>query len=360
MRRDRIVSPVPPAAGAAIQSQHENLDSTSGSKPGPASNALYQPNEKKRRAGRRGVALVLLLAGASGAPRTQAWAAGAAAGAGAGAASPEGRRLGTQDQGLTQRARPSDPEPARDTRTPGSAGASACPVSDQKPCAIVLHGPKAPSVSPNCTTEPWSKFVTFTLPDRISDSNRDAWWETVMKVDIDATKGCSCAIFRVFYDSPVLSYSVNIGDSPTNNGTGGDAGTTFKEAEMQIVDDRLEVYTASRGGGARNVERIFAMDLTPLEARSLDLKVCDESLEFWMPEGPGGVRPTSWKLQTPASGLLYDLTPSATYEGQSATKRRADGIFAAFNRIIHVKEGAPSPPQRVGTGVRQVEIRLAP
>ena len=193
----------------------------------------------------------------------------------------------------------------------------------------------------------------------ISDSNRDGWWEAVVEIALDPAGGCSCASFRVHFDKPVSEFVLDIGDSPTNNGYGGDAGTTFHEAETMILREKLEVYTASRKPGLATVDKLLSVDLPPLAGHFLDLEVCDQTLSVSLPNSATG-KALSWKLNTRVSGLLYDLHPQESPEGHPAPKRRDAGIFASFNRVIHDKSGTPNPADRTGTGVKAVEIRLSP
>ncbi len=240
------------------------------------------------------------------------------------------------------------------------AEAPACPFSRSKPCIVDLHGPGAPSASAECESPEWKKILTFTLPGRIQDANGDGWSETVMEVELDPTAGCGCATFRVYFEEPVRSFSVNIGDSPTNNGYGGDEGTTFREAEMELRGSTLRVYSASKHPGSGIVDKILEMELPRLSGRFTDIEVCDQSLGFSMPGGLADGREMHWKVQTPTSGMLYDLFPRTARDALPGAKKRDAGIYAAFNRVIHDKSGSPRPATRFGTGVRRIEVRLSP
>src|SRR5206468_1369038 len=49
---------------------------------------------------------------------------------------------------------PSQPARTRsESYSPATSAAPVCPVGDQRPCVVELHGAKAPAVSPNCTAE---------------------------------------------------------------------------------------------------------------------------------------------------------------------------------------------------------------
>lgn len=253
--------------------------------------------------------------------------------------------------------------PARG-KTPGtvpSPVSGPCPVTGAKPCLIELHGPHAPSASPSCLSEPWSRFVKLVQPKKFSDANKDGWYEAVLEITLDPAKDCGCATFHISYDAPPYFFTVNIGDSPTNDGYGGDAGTTLDAAEMQILGSHLAVFTSGRPrGGTSPIELLYESDLPPLVGRSIDLEICDQTLGFTLPPGKGNPEPMRWRLQTVDLGLLYSLA-RAPAPGSPEKKPAPGGnqIYAAFNRVIHVKDGAASHG-RIGSGVKRVEISLSP
>jgi hypothetical protein len=240
----------------------------------------------------------------------------------------------------------------------GDSGGS-CAVAGSSPCVIELHGPQAPKLSANCSAEPWTRYVKLMLPGRFVDSDKNGWWETVVEIALDPSKECGCATIRIEFQDPVAAWSVNVGDSPTNNGFGGDAGTTIYAAEMQILGDLLSVFTAgSPNLAAPRFDGILQSSLPLLGGKHVDLEICDQVLVFDMPGGLVGGRPIHWRLQTPASGLLYSLAPRPGHAGTEGANRKDRGIYAGFNRTV--TEGDPGRSARIGTGVRRVEITLAP
>jgi len=244
--------------------------------------------------------------------------------------------------------------PPVETAAKASARTVPCAVSEMEPCTIRLRGRGAPGASASCLAEPWARYVQFTLPDRWADSNRDGWWETVVRISLDPLKECGCARFRVRFDDPVARWALDIGDSPTNNGYGGDDGTTPSAAEVQVMDRVLEVFSAvvpTRNGA---VERLQEMQLGRLGGREMQLVVCDQSVEVVLSPQPATVEPLRSKLDTTHSRLLFSLADS----GERAGGRGNDhAIYAAFNRVIHLLGAAPDK-QRVGSGVARVEISL--
>lgn len=231
---------------------------------------------------------------------------------------------------------------------------SPCPVTDREPCVITLAGPGAPSASAACSSESWSKLLSFTQPKRWVDSNQDGSWETVVEIQLDPTKNCGCARFKVFYGTEASKWTVHVGNSPTNNGHGGDEGTTSDTAEVHVGDHQLAVYTAAQSV-RRQVEKLLDSTLPPLAGRTLEIEVCDQSLGIeLLPLGHEPAWPT-WRLETLHSNLLFSLGP-----GNGGTAEETGGaIYAGFNRVIHQTTGAASHG-RTGSGVRRVEISLTP
>jgi hypothetical protein len=66
----------------------------------------------------------------------------------------------------------------------------------------------------------------------LSNANRDAWWETVLRLTLDPAKGCGCAVFMLTFGDRPEGMTVNLGDSPTNDVWGGDKGSTSHAAEV--------------------------------------------------------------------------------------------------------------------------------
>ena len=224
---------------------------------------------------------------------------------------------------------------------------------------IDLHGPRAPSMSPDCSAEPWSRYVKPVLPGRFADSNKDGWWETVVEIALDPAKECGCVKLRIYFEDPVRDWSVDVGDSPTNNGMGGDAGTTNYAAEMQVYRGVLAVFTAASPNlGTSRMDTILQMNLPPPGGRHADVEICDQVLVFDMPGAFAGNRPLHWTLQTPIFGHLFSLAPRAGLPEPEGAKKKDKGLYTGFNRVVYEADNATEP--RIGTGVRRVEITLSP
>lgn len=217
-----------------------------------------------------------------------------------------------------------------EARPPQQAQSSTC---SQLPCIIDL---KTGLFTPSCN----SSFMNFVAVP--TDSNSNGWNETVLKINLSPA-GCTRACFVVEYEGTPSGWTVNIGDSSTNNGWGGDAATTLQDAEMQIKEDGgLSVFSADVSSD------IFGNPVSPPEAQRLmdqllrvkdgAIKICvqDQFLSWGQPFG---------YLTSPFPHLLYALgTPNDVGDNNT--------IYAGFNRVIF------GPGERIGAGAAVVKITL--
>ncbi|PYQ11732.1 MAG: hypothetical protein DMH00_07515 [Acidobacteria bacterium] len=156
---------------------------------------------------------------------------------------------------------------------------------------------------------------------------------TVLKVTLNpSVTGFSRAVFDVTYGGAPSGWTVNIGDSATDNGFGGDSATQSNDAEMQVLNTSLSVYgNDATPPAVRNMMNLF----NAVAAGShLTLDVRNNYLGF----GTGDLR----------SERLYALAGQADTEGPVNYD-----IFAAFNRTVY-------DASRNGTGVTQVIVTLYP
>jgi hypothetical protein len=151
---------------------------------------------------------------------------------------------------------------------------------------------------------------------------------------IDLT-GCKEADIVVEYQGAPQSWTVDLGDSPGNDGFGGDDGTTVDDAELQILNDKLGVY--SSGGIVDNL----ATEGVQLANGSIKFVVKNQYVSW------GGAAET---LQTPGLKVLYAI-PDPTVPAADANK-----IYLGIDRVIL----CPPPPScpRTGHGVARVMITM--
>jgi hypothetical protein len=68
------------------------------------------------------------------------------------------------------------------------------------------------------------------------------WKVAVLKMVVPV--GCSGVNVEVAYEGLPHAWSINLGDSPTNDGYAGDGGTTDNDAELWILEENLSVATS--------------------------------------------------------------------------------------------------------------------
>ncbi len=149
--------------------------------------------------------------------------------------------------------------------------------------------------------------------------------------------GCTQANIVVEYEGTPQGWSTNLGDSPTNDGFGGDSGTTTHSAELWILNENLSLAPA-------NVLASFGLGIdNPLVTQHLALT--DGSLKFVVKN-----QFVSWGnpyslVQEPATKNLFAI-PDTTVP---LADQRA--IYLGLNRVI-----SGQPTDRIGCGARRVMI----
>ena len=174
-------------------------------------------------------------------------------------------------------------------------------------------------------SNPQVAFSSVVIP---SSGTYAGWGRTVAKIDLG--RECKCANIVAEYEGLPLGWTMNIGDSPSNDGYGGDAGSADSEAEMQIVNQDMSVYSSALGPGI--VDNLMTQHFG-LNNAALKFVVCNQSLSFGNPNGV---------LRTPNSKLLYAL-PDAGAGNNSL-------LYVGLNRVVS------GPGARVGKGLRRATI----
>lgn len=208
-----------------------------------------------------------------------------------------------------------------------------------------------PSPIPTPTPRPKPQPVSCTINFKADWS--DCGWVTgvqqlenlygqaLLQLTLDpATTGYDRARFDITYDGAPEGWSVNIGDSYTNNGRGGDTGQEFNDAEVQIVDSQLLVYgnEDTRARDAKDGRRLlFTLDDVVRRDETVALEVSNDRLGI---NYGGGIEVVESPYLFALDGQL-DRAGLANYE-----------IYAAFNRTI---DGNSS-----GSGISQVVVTLYP
>ena len=243
---------------------------------------------------------------------------------------------------------------------PAPPALSQCRVASAPACAIELRGEKGPRASEACTSEAWKEHLKFQLPERFADANRDGWHESVLELDLHPDLGCGCVVFRIEFEGEPTGEAANIGDSPTNDGFGGDADSTIFDAEIMVrYEGVIAVYNADLHGTPVGSELALALQHLPFKDATVELEVCDQSVSFNVDRGPG-TKPIEGVLNAGGSGDLLAIRRPTGGTVNEAKEIGADSlIYAAFNRVVHRRSGRPAQ-ERFGTGTRRVEISLTP
>lgn len=168
--------------------------------------------------------------------------------------------------------------------------------------------------------------------------------QAVVTLDLKPLTGIKCkrANIVVEYEGTPTGWTVDIGDSPSNDGYGGggQSNPTASCAEVQVHSSLVNAYKDCGPGGAA------ALPLSPALPAPLSLK--DGSLKFAVEDGYLSVGQPFASAKDAQSFHLPDTTPAGV--GTSDGSK----IYAAFNRVISLARDAA----RVGTGVRRVMITL--
>lgn len=184
-------------------------------------------------------------------------------------------------------------------------------------------------------------FVSYVVPT--ADTNGDGYLETVLKLNLNDPGTANPfvgALFTVHYDAlPGAGWSVDIGDSASNDGGSGDGGTQSNDCETQII------YTPGIDPGP--VLQLLGRDGTPgVVLRShnsfaqagdtISLMIADQHVSYDNGRGTAGMLDSQY---------LYALSGQPDFEGPVNYD-----IYAAFNRVV---SGG-----RRGSGAAEVTVNM--
>lgn len=159
--------------------------------------------------------------------------------------------------------------------------------------------------------------------------------QAVLQINFDPNKfDHRRAVFELHYYETPWGITLNVGDSITNNGFGGDGRTQSNDAEMQINNATLAVY--GNDGTPSDVRNMLKISDFVTSVDVIKIEVRDQYLDWGNANGVGVLR----------SEHLYALNGQDDWEGPVNYK-----IFAGFNRTV-------SAPWRNGTGLGLVVIFL--
>ncbi|MCP4709235.1 MAG: PKD domain-containing protein, partial [Planctomycetes bacterium] len=159
--------------------------------------------------------------------------------------------------------------------------------------------------------------------------------QAVAKITLDPSSGYTKVAFDVTYNGSSTGWTVNIGDSPSNNGYGGDSGDTWNGAEMQIVNSKMSIYSLALGSGDSPL--LLDVDNIVTQGDTVSFEVSNHHFAWTSPNATD-------ELNSPRLYIL-DGTPDAGFNTVDYD------IYAAFNRVI-------GSTRRSGSGASSVRVKL--
>ena len=145
---------------------------------------------------------------------------------------------------------------------------------------------------------------------------------------------CRQANVVVEYEGLPKGWTVNLGDSPTNDGFAGDSGSTDFEAEVWILEENLSLAPADRLAPL-GIDNPLVQQHLSLTDGALKLVVKDQFVSWGQPYS---------LVQEPATKNLFSFSDPANPRT----------IYLGLNRVITGR------PDRRGCGARRVLISFLP
>ena len=167
-------------------------------------------------------------------------------------------------------------------------------------------------------------------PVEVIAGPEDQW--AVMKVNLDSFQGVRIRV-RYGEDDAPGPWSLNIGDSRTNNGYGGDSGTQTHDSEIQINGDTMSIW----GSDVMELKEdrcLRTVDDFVGRGQSVEFQITNERVEWTSPQGKG-------ELESP---FLFALQGQPDREGPVNRD-----IYVGVNRVV-------AGTSRAGHGAASVEI----
>jgi len=193
--------------------------------------------------------------------------------------------------------------------------------------------------------------VTDLGPSSLSGSTNcpGQWMEARVEIDLKPPAGSPAgtparvAHIAVAYEGKPFQWTINVGDSPTNNGFGGNSGDPEHAAEIQVLEQVVSVYSDPQIPG--KVDLILRQEVA-LTDGSLQFTVTDQKVTIGQP---------SVTLQTSVPTNLLFWLPDPKLSPQDPALYK---IYAAFNRVVD--NAAVGSGGRIGCGARSATIWVTP
>lgn len=162
------------------------------------------------------------------------------------------------------------------------------------------------------------------------------WFEVAFTVDLKPLADLKprTAYFSVEYEGTPSLWTLDIGDSPSDDGYGGNAYGPEHAAEVQVLNQQLTVYNDPKIPG--QVDSMLNQQLS-LTNGTLKFGIANQVLAVGQPRTI---------LATPVTQTLFWIPDSLD------TPPNQWNIYAGFNRVVY----PPSARFRYGCGVRMVTV----
>ena len=204
-------------------------------------------------------------------------------------------------------------------------------VGQQRVMYINLHG-ATPTVVVNGGIPYGVSPPTFTPV--ASPACPGTWWAAHVDIYLKDPSGAARTAHIVTeYDGTPAGWTVDIGDSATNNGYGGNDGGPEHAAEVQILNQTLSVYNDPKIPG--QVDNMLNQPLS-LTNGSLKFTVSNQTMTVGQPQTV---------LSTPVTQTLFWIP-----DPPALTDAERWSIHGAFNSVVNGDTG------RQGCGVNNVAI----
>ena len=157
----------------------------------------------------------------------------------------------------------------------------------------------------------------------------------LLRIDM---KGHQRLLVTAQFDSPSKEWSLNLGDSISNNGWGGDGSTNHHDAEVQILDGRFEIYASDAVGSQ-----------PPFDGGKRFLKSWPEvatgpgTVQFEVADGEVALYDKDGRVETFQHNALFALKGQPDSEGGVNYD-----LYLGVNRVV--SQG------RTGTGISKLEL----
>jgi len=199
------------------------------------------------------------------------------------------------------------------------AAAPAAAQTCQPYICYVDLGPSPAFICPNSNVYPPAGLRSDPIVITADNPGCDtSFWKAAV-VQVDVPQGCTGVEVLVQYSGTPIGWTVDIGDSDTDNGFGGDAGSLplGQNAEVQVLNQTLSVFTAA--DNPAGVDTI-ASHLLALKDGALQFVVKDQFVSWGQPYS---------SLSTPQLQQLFFLPSS----GGNRT------IYVGLNRVVSPVNG---------------------